>query len=221
MKYYILLFQLFIAISTFAQCPQPGMKVQSKDCIDPKALAINQVDCRQLKMQWAGSSEQQYFVTAIADSTLHLNASKATCDDKGVCTASVDVKPRQTLQWAVQAVCNIRGTTVYSSPVTGPVAQIPACTNETPVNAKATLLQVYPNPSDGRLNVVYKGNINSQVQIFIYDATGKQVYNIKATEVSKNILHQQLNLQQLPAGVYSLEILTGQEKIITRFIIAR
>ena len=73
-------------------------------------------------------------------------------------------------------------------------------------------LLVYPNPSNGLFYVDTEENSN--VQIFVYDVTGKMVFNT-ASSVSIN----EVNLTNLSKGVYSLKVVKGNEVYNQRIVL--
>ncbi len=68
---------------------------------------------------------------------------------------------------------------------------------------------IYPNPSNDKI-IYINGLVNNINNITVVSALGQQ-YNVKA--ISNNDTHQ-LNLQSLPAGVYSLFINNTVYKIV-------
>ena len=66
-------------------------------------------------------------------------------------------------------------------------------------------LKIFPNPTNGRL-IVDCGN-NTPIQIIFYDMTGKEVLN-------QNINNKtEINIGNLPKGIYSVSIISGNEVI--------
>jgi hypothetical protein len=77
-----------------------------------------------------------------------------------------------------------------------------------------TLLQIYPNPTKDILNVHYQGfNINSML---ILDMSGNIV--LHKNDIKSNESNLQLSLNQLPKGMYVLQLI-GEEKIINHSVI--
>ncbi len=222
----VLILILFNSL-TFSQCPQSGIKVQSKDCINPKALAVAAINCTELKVKWQGDKNQTYLVkasTANADTesitATPLQVSQPACDNNGNCTASVETTEGTTVNWSVQAVCSSGGITTYSEPVNGPDTYIPIC-NKANETSSTTGLQVYPSPSKGTLTVDYSGVIDGALQINIYDVNGKQVFTKSVTAVSKTNNQYGLNLHTLASGAYILQTINGSEKKQLKFMLLK
>jgi hypothetical protein len=77
------------------------------------------------------------------------------------------------------------------------------------------LVSVYPNPSNGRINIRLAAEQKENVQVSIYDMLGKLV---QQTEIKGNNLHaNELELNNQPKGFYLIRIQTG-EKISTKKI---
>ena len=78
-------------------------------------------------------------------------------------------------------------------------------------------LTLFPNPTDGLLNVVFKQPIQEPVSITIFDSNGKLLYEEKHSFESKVI---QLNLERMniPSGIYLLNIRTTDGVLSGRFV---
>ena len=79
-------------------------------------------------------------------------------------------------------------------------------------------LAIYPNPSEGELNVHFSIPANNDVLIKIQDIVGKteQSQTIKAIEGSNMVL---LNTQTLSSGIYFLNIQIGNSSKTVQFIV--
>ena len=66
---------------------------------------------------------------------------------------------------------------------------------------------IYPNPSDGIVNISFNNTYSDELIISIYDAIGKAVYCEKAklTNVENN---KQINLKHLAKGLYYIKLST-------------
>ena len=78
-----------------------------------------------------------------------------------------------------------------------------------------TAIELYPNPSNGNANLEFNGAFDD-VSIVVYKADGGHVYNESLSSV--NGLTKQLQLEELPAGVYFVEVNTAQGKIVKRLV---
>lgn len=69
--------------------------------------------------------------------------------------------------------------------------------------------QVYPNPTNGMINVEASSGFEGMKQILVIDASGKTVRSVQIPEKSENIY--QINLSDCASGMYYVK-LTGSEK---------
>jgi hypothetical protein len=79
--------------------------------------------------------------------------------------------------------------------------------------------QVYPNPSTGLFNFVYQARTGETVQMRIFDVNGKQVQLLKVP-ANGFVQKTEIDLQaaNYPAGMYLLEVSTGDKKEVYRLI---
>ncbi len=93
----------------------------------------------------------------------------------------------------------------YSGPVEGPLVIIP------PVETAKTEIEVsvYPNPAGNYININVKSEELIAANSFaeLYNANGKKVYQVG---LSKNT--SRLNIQQLPSGIYYVNVNSGKLK---------
>lgn len=80
-----------------------------------------------------------------------------------------------------------------------------------------TVFQVYPNPTPGPLNI--KWNTKEGIQdIQLYDLTGKEIKNYQVNRLTNTI---ELNISQVPSGVYVLRFITTSGEIISKKVIKK
>jgi hypothetical protein len=81
-------------------------------------------------------------------------------------------------------------------------------------------LKVYPNPTNGVLNINCKLDHTERVSAAIFDLTGKNVQNIITEKVfNHNDLKIETNVNELNQGVYLLKILIGEEERTIKLIV--
>lgn len=80
------------------------------------------------------------------------------------------------------------------------------------------LLQLAPNPNDGRFQMSFEGEHIGAVDLTIFDATGRQVF--AHSGMKNSATHQEeLDLSDLNSGVYILEVISGEKRYSQRLII--
>jgi FlaG/FlaF family flagellin (archaellin) len=76
-------------------------------------------------------------------------------------------------------------------------------------------LEIFPNPSNGLINVVNKG-VNKNFTVKVYNPVGQLVYSEKYDQLTKATI----NLSKQTAGVYSISFESDKEHITKTFIIS-
>ncbi|HTB31902.1 MAG TPA: T9SS type A sorting domain-containing protein, partial [Bacteroidia bacterium] len=79
-------------------------------------------------------------------------------------------------------------------------------------------LTIYPNPTNGNLSLNYSTNSSGNVQISIIDELGQIVYTTNETKVAGNY-NEQLNLENLASGIYTLRMQTAGGTTVKKVII--
>jgi hypothetical protein len=77
---------------------------------------------------------------------------------------------------------------------------------------------LYPNPSDGNINIILKGFPGGNVKIGIINIEG-QTLLLKTFYSDENEFHKTLNLTTLPKGVYFVIVNTNQKVMVKKLII--
>lgn len=76
---------------------------------------------------------------------------------------------------------------------------------------KSFNLQVFPNPVIDMLNIFIESDVNEKIDIFIYDAMGKKVYNKNEILKSGNNKYS-LNFKDYSTGIYIIEVSSKNNK---------
>ncbi len=88
--------------------------------------------------------------------------------------------------------------------------------------AEQTGLTLYPNPARDYLTIDYQLDKFSTASIGLYDMTGKRVIDIvPAQSQAKGKYQHQLNLNELPEGMYFVLLQTEHEQISQKLIVVR
>ncbi len=123
----------------------------------------------------------------------------------------------QTYRWRVRCGCSL------NPPIAGPWT--PFSTFFWPSNNKSglvsqTVLQLYPNPSTGLIQVSYFSESDGKIDLRIYDLMGRAVY-VENNNVRSGNSEIQLDLGHLAPGIYMVEIMAGTTKDTGRIVISR
>jgi hypothetical protein len=86
--------------------------------------------------------------------------------------------------------------------------------------AAGSSIGIYPNPSGGIITVTYKSLISANVQLKIYDKTGRLMFVKPADAIAGNNVYR-LNLSYLPQAVYNLELNNENEIKNVKFVIEK
>ena len=90
------------------------------------------------------------------------------------------------------------------------------------IETRKSDFQLYPNPvSDGKLHVNYSLNNSSNTKIQLFDATGKNVKTIAASDVSADSQNELVDVSDLRSGIYLCRLSTGKETITKTVIIRK
>ncbi|MEZ4855950.1 MAG: T9SS type A sorting domain-containing protein [Gelidibacter sp.] len=90
---------------------------------------------------------------------------------------------------------------------------------ETPVEPTEFEFLAYPNPTSGELNVKISGLLNVS-QIYIFDISGKALYNETISDNEQHTYTKTLNLSNYATGIYLLK-LVDNTNVVTKKIVVR
>lgn len=76
-------------------------------------------------------------------------------------------------------------------------------------------LEVFPNPLNNQLNLKVEQLVNQEVQVFIFNLSGKQVMNRKAILFESS---HSIDVSSLPAGIYVLRLISQERQAIAKII---
>ncbi len=219
-----LLFLFFLVNSyAFSQCPQSGLKIQSKECQEPKALSVSSVACMEMKVKWVGNKGQTYILNAgygaPQEAATSAKVSEVT-NDNGNYSAVINALEGVTVKWNVQSVCVINGAKFYSAPVNGSDTYIPICHKEKE-SAVDKNFQAFPNPTTGNLLVEYTGKADNNIVLNVFDLNGKKMMTQNVKSINGVANQYKLDLHSLAAGTYTLEMVSGSETQKTKVVLMR
>ncbi|MCP4440663.1 MAG: T9SS type A sorting domain-containing protein [Aureispira sp.] len=86
----------------------------------------------------------------------------------------------------------------------------------------ANLVEIRPNPvTEGELTIRVLTAVNSELQVNIINAIGQSVVQQKATVQSNSMNTIQVDVQELSAGMYTLQLIDGEGQVQTKQFIIR
>ena len=106
-----------------------------------------------------------------------------------------------------------------------PATSLGAGTVVTPQPATALLnisgLEVYPNPTNGDLNLRFKGKGDIDATVRVMDVMGKTIHQETMSLYNDGIQKHRLNVSSLPQGTYLVRIELGDEMLSARFVVGK
>ncbi|MBL0051113.1 MAG: T9SS type A sorting domain-containing protein [Bacteroidetes bacterium] len=85
-------------------------------------------------------------------------------------------------------------------------------------NSGVTLVQAKPNPALENCVISFHLSSSTNVNLSLYDLSGKLIKTITNREFSKGVNQQLINLQDVEAGVYTLRISTAEGQATKKII---
>ncbi|HYV91024.1 MAG TPA: T9SS type A sorting domain-containing protein [Chitinophagales bacterium] len=119
--------------------------------------------------------------------------------------------------WQVKTICDNNGTTLRSNWTAKNYFTTLMRLGEMNDVTTASIVNVYPNPLHDILWIEKQIDQPSDVSLSIYDLMGKKVFSSIEKSVDGNF-SRQLNIANLPSGIYSLEVITNGEKSVSKIV---
>jgi hypothetical protein len=66
---------------------------------------------------------------------------------------------------------------------------------------------IFPNPASEIINIEFDSPTERELKLFLLDAQGKLV---KTEQIESGITNKQINMQDLPSGIYYLRVINGK-----------
>lgn len=172
-------------------------------CSDPTGLFASNITSTSAQLHW----------TAVATSTLYtvryrpIGGSVWTTNTTVVNSKSIaGLGANTSYEFQVRAQCGV-GTSNYSSSANFTTLTLKSA-NPTTL-AKATRLQVYPNPVQEELRLVFSSSCEQTLQIQLYDISGRLLKNMQ-WQVGNDQEETTLDVSSLAAGTYLLHVIDGE-----------
>jgi hypothetical protein len=78
-------------------------------------------------------------------------------------------------------------------------------------------VKLYPNPTSGLVGLEYNSEVASEVTVYVADITGR-VMQIVATQAEIGYNYQELDVSDLPSGVYLITLEVNGERMNMRLL---
>ena len=82
-------------------------------------------------------------------------------------------------------------------------------------------LEVFPNPTNGILNLRFKGKGLEDATIRVMDIMGKTIHTETMSMYQEGIQEHRLNLRELPQGTYLVRVELGELLLSNRFVVTK
>jgi hypothetical protein len=76
------------------------------------------------------------------------------------------------------------------------------------------MISIYPNPSNGKINLRLASIQNENVKILIYDMLGKVIEGMEIN--SNNLQANELDLSAQPKGIYLIKVQTSKKTSVQK-----
>ncbi len=87
--------------------------------------------------------------------------------------------------------------------------------------ADANAITIYPNPTSGKFQISYFLQEKSEVQLNIWDMTGRNVVNQNVGEQQDGIHHHEINLDTAQDGIYLIRLRTNQGEKVAKVVLRK
>jgi hypothetical protein len=120
------------------------------------------------------------------------------------------LNPGQTYEWRVRCGCS------QTPLVAGPFTLWYPFTTPAGIQMNAS-----PNPTENESTVTFTSTVNQQVELEVFDITGKQVVNLFSGMANAEETYQfRFDASDLPNGIYLYRLSTGSEVVTKKVIVA-
>ena len=76
---------------------------------------------------------------------------------------------------------------------------------------------LYPNPNNGSFKISFIPETNDDIEIIVYDISGRKIYDNKFQ--NSGLFNQELQINTISAGVYFVNIQNGENKMIKKILL--
>jgi hypothetical protein len=80
-------------------------------------------------------------------------------------------------------------------------------------------LEVFPNPASSDLNLAFEGKAGGEVNVALFDLTGKKVKDVTRVKLREGINTYRFSLDDLQPGFYFIKMENGQKTIVKKVVV--
>jgi len=121
--------------------------------------------------------------------------------------------------WQILTYCNASHTNISAwSPIQIFTTLSHKIDGDNTSSELANGLQVYPNPTDGMLNVLFNADKEENYSLKLMDVTGRMVMNENYSSVEGEN-HLELNLASLAKGIYFIQLQNGEAVLQSKIVV--
>lgn len=88
-------------------------------------------------------------------------------------------------------------------------------------NESVIAISAYPNPTATSTQISYNLTNSDNVNLSILDITGKRIMNVLNEKQSSGAHSVNLNITELPAGIYFCELTVGSKKSVSKLVVTQ
>jgi hypothetical protein len=76
---------------------------------------------------------------------------------------------------------------------------------------------LFPNPNNGSFKISFQPENNDEIEIKVYDMSGRNIYN--KSFLNSGMFDQELQMNTISSGIYFVNIQNGAKKLVKRIIV--
>ncbi len=175
----------------------------ANSCTAPDVFSSSITD-HSAKLKWNSSSQQGYVIRYKVQG----NSSWVKTSSHDTVKTLYNLSPQTTYLWQVKSVCS-------TNPVVASEWSAPQSFTTLPLRLSGAqevqTFGVFPNPIADAATIAFYLPVASQVELKVFELTGKMVSSQSYDELQSGNQSLFFNRDQLPAGIYLLQLLTNNE----------
>lgn len=126
-------------------------------------------------------------------------------------------EPAAGSSYQVVAISRLGSISAPSNILTGVPVGVETLAND----IRLELETIYPNPASNRLSVAYQIGTSTEFDIRVFDIVGREVMSQQARPATTGLNTFQLDIRDLPTGLYAIVLQTPTDQISETFVVSR